>query len=126
MTSAGIAQRPGPAPDGHWWDLAACAGSDPEWWGDDRAMRPLAVRICLGCPVREPCLKEAVLSGDLGVVRGGMLLVEVHRRRQAISLVCAFCNTQPVRATRTGHARYCGSRCQAASTRRSRERRAAA
>ncbi len=117
---------PDAAETGHWWDLAACAGNDPEWWGDDRAMRPMAVRICLGCPVREPCLTEAVARGDLGVVRGGMLMVEVHRRSQTISLVCAHCHVQPVRATRHGHARYCSSTCQSAASRRNRERRLAA
>lgn len=106
---------------GAWRGSAACAGHNPEWWADDWSMRPTAVQICLGCPVREACLADALRWGDFGVVRGAMLLVEVNRRGRPVSLVCAHCGTRPVRATPTGYARYCGPGCQsAASYRRAR------
>jgi hypothetical protein len=96
----------------NWWERAACRGRDPEWWADDRAMRPKAVRICLGCQVRVPCLTEALAVGDYGIIRGGMF---IGRQRQVVSLVCFHCRRAPVRATANGQARYCGDNCQSAA-----------
>ena len=81
-----------------WWTRAACAGHDPEWWSDDRTMRPLAVEICLACPVRAACLAEALRTGDKGVVRGGMLILDSRRPRgdRAVDLVCSECRISPV------------------------------
>ncbi len=101
-----------------WWRQAACHGDDPEWWADDRLMRPVAVEICLRCPVRRACLDDALRSGDYGVVRGGMLLVQIRRRTVAVPLVCAGCHRRPVRTTPTGTALYCGPTCAEASRRK--------
>jgi len=92
-----------------WWTRAACAGYDPEWWSDDRTMRPLAVEICLTCPVRAACLDDAIRTGDKGVVRGGMLILDSRRRRgeRAVDLVCSQCRANPVVMTATGQDRYC-------------------
>ena len=48
-----------------WWERARCRGYDPELFfpppGGDRADGALAV--CNRCPVKEPCLREALTSG---------------------------------------------------------------
>jgi hypothetical protein len=98
-----------------WWEHAACAGCDPEWWADDRAMRATAVEICLDCPVREPCGREALKTGGMGVVRAGLLLTRQRGRMQAVSLVCAHCHRRPVQMTKTGQGLYCGRRCAASA-----------
>ena len=88
--------------------MAACVGRNPEWWSDDRTMRPLAVQVCLGCPVRKPCLAEAVKGSDVGVVRGGMLITGTRARgRNFIDLVCAYCRSRPVTMTRTSQSADC-------------------
>jgi transcription factor WhiB len=112
MRSSPPATSSPPRPE-FWWQIAACAGLDPEWWSDDRSMRPVAVEICLRCPVREPCLNEAVRDGDCGVVRGAMLLVKTRRGSSAVSLVCSICRVRPVIMTPTGHTLYCGLDCAA-------------
>jgi len=93
-----------------WWTRAACAGHDPEWWSDDRMMRPLAVEICLACPVRAACLADALRTGDKGVVRGGMLILDSRRPRgdRAVDLVCSECRISPVVMTATTQGQRCG------------------
>jgi Transcription factor WhiB len=63
-----------------WWNEAACRGRDPQWWSGDRLMATAAVAICLTCPVREPCLEEALATGDYGVIRGGILVIKKRSR----------------------------------------------
>ena len=94
-----------------WWEQAACAGHDPDWWSDNIRMRHRAVEICLACPVRQACLTEARRTRDLGVVRGGMLFVRERNGSVTISMVCAHCHVRPVHITPTGHGTYCGSYC---------------
>ncbi len=96
-----------------WWELAACSGCDPEWSADDRAMRATAVEICLECPVREPCGRDALNTGGWGVVRAGLLLIRDRGRTESISLVCAHCRRKPVRMTARTQELYCGQVCAA-------------
>jgi hypothetical protein len=105
--------------DDRWWQRAACGGRDPAWWSaDDRPMWPTAVRLCLGCPVRDSCLDEAVRQRDNGVIRAGMLLVDTSRGYTMVPLICANCGLRPVRLTGNGGVpRYCGRACQAARAR---------
>ncbi|MFI6133929.1 WhiB family transcriptional regulator [Micromonospora sp. NPDC051141] len=105
-----------------WWRQAACAGSDANWWTDNCPDRSLAVRICLGCPVRQACLADGLANGDNGIIRGGMLLCRTRRRTEAVPLLCAQCGRSPVTCGRAGAGRYCGRRCAAIA----RSRRAAA
>jgi hypothetical protein len=73
-----------------WWKEAACVSHDPEWWSDDLAMRPQAVRICLGCPVRSSCVADAVRVGESGVIRGAMYFTRSReeRRLRIVDLTC--------------------------------------
>jgi hypothetical protein len=105
-----------PARVGRWWDRAACVGLNPEWWSGDRTTGSLAVEICLTCPVREPCLDEALAVGDCGVIRGAMLLVKPSRGKRTISLVCSHCHEAPVMATPSGYARHCSPACRLAAS----------
>jgi hypothetical protein len=99
-----------------WWDHALCAGRDPAWWSDDRRMWPAAVKLCLSCPVRETCLREAIAQRDNGVIRAGMLLADTSRGYTVVPLICANCGRRPVRLTLSGGVpRYCGRTCQMAS-----------
>jgi hypothetical protein len=76
-------------------------------------MHPVAVGICIDCPVREPCLDEAIRTGDSGVVRGATLFIRGHRRTSALSLICTICQRRPVHISATGHSLYCGPTCAA-------------
>ncbi len=56
------------------WSVSAlCAqiGTDP-WFPEGKGKAPEAKRICRRCPVREPCLEEALRLGDEYGVRGGL------------------------------------------------------
>jgi WhiB family transcriptional regulator, redox-sensing transcriptional regulator len=59
-----------------WWDRAACAGTDTELFFAHPVEAPLMVAeakaICALCPVREPCLAEALETGDVYSIRGGL------------------------------------------------------
>jgi hypothetical protein len=71
---------PGYKPPELWVDQAVCAQTDPEAFFPEKGetARP-ALRVCSVCPVREPCLEEA-LNDRLKGVWGGT----TERRRQAI------------------------------------------
>lgn len=72
-----------PAPDPiDWADKAACHEADPElFFSGDETDQRTALSLCDGCPVREPCLRFAVLDGQMHGVWGGTL---EPRRRQMI------------------------------------------
>ncbi len=56
------------------WSVSAlCAqvGRDL-WFPEGKGKAPEAKRICRRCPVREPCLEEALRLGDEYGVRGGL------------------------------------------------------
>jgi WhiB family redox-sensing transcriptional regulator len=71
-----------PADPTVWADRAACSEADPELFfsGEDDDQK-VALLLCEGCPVREPCLRFAVLDGQMHGVWGGTL---EPRRRQMI------------------------------------------
>jgi hypothetical protein len=100
-----------------WWKDAACAGRDPEWWSGDPRTGRAAVEVCLDCPVREPCLREALAAGDCEVIRGGMLFTLTRHGKQAISLVCGHCLDAPVMTTSARFARFCSPACGSAARR---------
>lgn len=65
-----------------WADDAACNDADPElFFSGDEADQKVALQLCDGCPVREPCLRFALLDGQMHGVWGGTL---EPRRRQMI------------------------------------------
>lgn len=100
-----------------WWRYAACADWETEWWTDGGPDRTRAVHICLACPVQEPCLADGLANGDIGVIRGGMLLQRRRQRTEVVGLICAQCKFSPVRFTSTTMSRYCGQRCEAEARR---------
>jgi WhiB family transcriptional regulator, redox-sensing transcriptional regulator len=47
--------------DVSWIDDAACRDADPDLWFSDVPIdQHHAIVVCSGCPVREPCLQEAL------------------------------------------------------------------
>ena len=72
----------------HWSDRAACIGSPREWWfplpyATDSAYHRAKI-ICDQCPVRQPCLEEAIGHDDRHGMFGGMTPRQrdtEHRRR---------------------------------------------
>jgi hypothetical protein len=101
--------------DSRWWEIAACSVHDPEWWCDASVMRHRAVEVCLTCPVRTPCLDEALAVGDHGVIRAGMLITVEGRRVSVVPLMCVECGVKAARGTRRRQARYCSPGCTAAA-----------
>ena len=64
----------------HWRQYARCLGADPDLFypsADDDAAE--AKRICMVCPVREPCLEYSITAREKQGVWGG--LTEKERRR---------------------------------------------
>jgi hypothetical protein len=98
-----------------WWRLAACVGHDPEWWSDDLRRRVTAVRICVACPVRQWCLKDAIAGKDIGVVRAGVLFERTPNGRRMTNLICVQCDRQPVQIIGRPTRSYCGKVCQVES-----------
>lgn len=71
---------PGYRPPPPWVDDAVCAQTDPEAFFPEKGQSAReAQRICAVCPVREPCLEEALNDGLKGVWGG-----TTERRRQII------------------------------------------
>lgn len=72
---------PSPGPRG-WRRQAACRDEDPELFfppgrGDTAyAQVEAAKRICLGCPVREPCLTYALATRQREGIWGGLTGLE--------------------------------------------------
>jgi WhiB family redox-sensing transcriptional regulator len=67
-----------------WRNDAACLEHDPETFFPEAgpgAMQQYreAQRICGGCPSRNPCLEDALASGDVHGIRAG--LGEKERRK---------------------------------------------
>jgi WhiB family redox-sensing transcriptional regulator len=63
-----------------WRTRAACSGTDPElFFAGDPASVESARALCAGCPVRNPCLQDALALGEMHGVWGGM--PEGQRRR---------------------------------------------
>jgi WhiB family transcriptional regulator, redox-sensing transcriptional regulator len=72
-TSQGLLRRGPDAGSMDWREHAACRDADPELFfplgtSDANLLQiDAAKRICQACPVREPCLRWALDSGDSGV-----------------------------------------------------------
>lgn len=63
-----------------WHRDAACAGEDPErFFSAEPVDVAFALSICAGCPVREPCLRLALVEPEVFGVWGGT--TETERRR---------------------------------------------
>lgn len=83
-----------------WRDLAVCAGGDPELWfppKGDPFRSEQAIMICRGCPVREQCAEDAIVTGVEHGVFGGMTpeerKAERARRRLRRPYRPAVCGT---------------------------------
>lgn len=67
-----------------WWEEAACRGMDPDMFfpekGNMAGLRA-ALEVCAGCPVRDPCLDDAIRSGEKQGVRGGQSMGRRSRGR---------------------------------------------
>lgn len=67
------------APVDDWYDRAACAGRDPEYWDLPKCALQLtpanerALKICQTCPVISPCLDRARRTRPRGVIQGGLV-----------------------------------------------------
>ena len=83
-SGAGRVQDPATA----WMTWAYCRGADPEvFFPHDGVGVEVAARICVGCPVREPCLEYALAHRIEDGVWGG--LSERARRRLLASRAAA-------------------------------------
>jgi WhiB family redox-sensing transcriptional regulator len=83
---------PGPGPEQDpatsWMTFAYCRGADPEvFFPHDGVGVEVASRICVGCPVREPCLEYALANRIEDGVWGGFS--ERARRRLLASRAAA-------------------------------------
>ena len=70
-----------------WWDEALCAQVGGDFWlpepgGDAKAQIRAAKRVCAECPVKVPCLEDALRNGGEGV-RGGTTARERKALRAA-------------------------------------------
>ncbi|MFI6395518.1 WhiB family transcriptional regulator [Nonomuraea sp. NPDC050540] len=56
------------------WEAAAlCAQADPEAWFPAKGEHAVTARgICRRCPVREPCLQDALADDEPSGIRGGL------------------------------------------------------
>ena len=62
-----------PLGDLAWQDGALCAQVDPDEWYPEKGGSILKAKtICRRCPVREPCLRYAMDSGEIHGVWGGL------------------------------------------------------
>lgn len=67
-------------PDESWAHQGLCVGQDPEiWFPKNEADEPVAVRVCVRCPVKRECAEYALRIKEAHGVWGG--LTEQDRRR---------------------------------------------
>jgi hypothetical protein len=73
-----------------WETDAACAhpDCDPQWWDTAAPLRAQqrALAICAGCPVADPCRRQADLQRPVGVIQAGQRWRH-HIRRTSIPLL---------------------------------------
>ena len=90
-TSQGLLQRRRDTEGMDWRNNAACRGVDPDLFfplgtsGASLLQIDEAKQICRTCPVRAPCLRWALDSGDAGVW-GGTTEDERRKHRQSSAL----------------------------------------
>lgn len=73
-----------------WRTSAACRGMEPATFFPSKGNHPgikAALEVCAGCPVKAPCLEEALAvssfdGGDIGI-RGGTTGLDRRRLRAA-------------------------------------------
>lgn len=67
---------------------AACAGTSPSLFFPERGQsNTKAKAICAGCPVREPCLEDALVRGEEFGIWGGLTETERRKIRRERGLV---------------------------------------
>ena len=69
-----------------------CASSDPEAWFPETAYEVenyTALRICQGCPFREPCLTYALERPSLDGIWGGASQTDRHNMRRRMRRAAA-------------------------------------
>ena len=112
-----------------WRFAAACRGMDPALFFVDGAghdpRREAALAVCRACPVAADCLRDAIDTGEVDGIRGGLTPTarRRHAKREGLrpAQVCEVCG-DPMR--RSSRALVCGSRgCVNEIKRRSAERR---
>lgn len=68
------------------WESAACRDLDPEMFFDPtREATKVARRVCAPCPVRNRCLLDALLSGSVFGMWGGLTETERAGMHTAVS-----------------------------------------
>jgi WhiB family redox-sensing transcriptional regulator len=84
------AATPPPPPDWSWQEGSACKGEDLTLFFGVEGERPLskqarevkAIQVCMGCPVRTPCLEYAIGAKATGVWGGSTDEVRTSERRR--------------------------------------------
>jgi len=77
-------------PTTDWRAASACLGSDPDVFfpvavgAGATTQVSRALRICAGCPVRQPCLDFAIQSGEKDGIWGGTTPEDRVRARRAL------------------------------------------
>ena len=72
-----------------WRRWAACRGRPIAiWYASDSATKDVAIEVCRGCPVRQPCLVDALEAerhayGRAHGVRGGLTGRDRNRLQEA-------------------------------------------
>jgi len=79
-----------------WTEQALCAQADPaEWYPEKGGSSLRAKRICRRCPVREPCLGDALDRNDAHGVWGGLSpeerdrIAAAYRRGTSLPVIVA-------------------------------------
>lgn len=77
-----------------WVDLAACRGLDVDMFfprrGDNRGIAA-AKAVCAGCEAKDACLDDALATGEIMGVRGGLSGKERQRLMRGESRTCPTC-----------------------------------
>jgi hypothetical protein len=108
-----------------WWRQAECAQNLDRDWFTDRADETLRCRlICYRCPVRNPCLHEAITERDPWGVWGGLTVEE--RSLRALVLGDPLPAVLPAHGTNQRYAKHACRcpRCRKAHTLYVRQQRA--
>jgi WhiB family redox-sensing transcriptional regulator len=77
-----------------WWNDAKCLGSNPDRFfprrGDNTGLAA-AKAICAGCKAKQQCLDDAIATGEIMGVRGGLSGKERQRLMRGESRTCPTC-----------------------------------
>lgn len=87
MSAEATDLRPPSPGDQSWFDRAACAGLDTDWFFPDRGESTRQCKaICRRCPVRVECLQFALEANELMGIWGGMAGRQRIRLRRQLRL----------------------------------------